>query len=186
MDQLTRPTTLITVGRLRWIQPRALAQPDTLQDSRDRRERHPQSCRDLRGVIRSRLSRTISWTRSGGVLCGIRFGAEERSSNPSAPSARQRAIQRRAVRSVIPAASAASITDQPPSMRSTSSCLLFGQVRALACNFIRCPPWDWWLRHQSASKEARMTKPGRTYLGTTASPGGVPSQADGAAGRGTG
>jgi hypothetical protein len=72
-------------------------------------------------VILSRRSRMISRTRSGGVLCGIRFGAEERSRRPSVPSARQRAIQRRAVRSVIPAASAASTTDQPASMRSTSN-----------------------------------------------------------------
>src|ERR1700748_1837482 len=79
----------------------------------------------------------ISSTRSGEVLCGMRLGAEEGSSNPGAPSARHRASQRRAVRAVIPAASAASSTDQPLSIRSTSNCLLFGQVRALACNFIR-------------------------------------------------
>jgi hypothetical protein len=31
-------------------------------------------------------------------------------------------------------------SDQPPSMRSTIRRLLFGQVRALAWSFIRCPP----------------------------------------------
>jgi hypothetical protein len=35
------------------------------------------------------------------------------------------------------------VTDQPsPTTRSTSSFLLFGQVRALPWSFIRCPPWD--------------------------------------------
>jgi hypothetical protein len=63
-------------------------------------------------VIRSLLSRTISSTSSGGVLCEIRFGAEERSNNPAGPSSRHLAIQRRAVRSVIPAASVASISLQ--------------------------------------------------------------------------
>jgi hypothetical protein len=34
---------------------------------------------------------------------------------------------------------------------------------ALACNLIRCPPWDRWLRHQPASKETRMNNVLRNY-----------------------
>ena len=83
-------------------------------------------------VMRNRRKPTIASTRWGGVLCGIRCGAEERSINPAAPSLRQRFSQRRAVRSLIPAAAAASITDHPAATRSTSSRLLFGHVRALA------------------------------------------------------
>jgi hypothetical protein len=41
MDQLATPAALITVRWLRWIEFRALAQPDTLQHRRDRRERDP-------------------------------------------------------------------------------------------------------------------------------------------------
>ncbi len=41
----------------------------------------------------------------------------------------------------MPAASAAALSDQPSSsMRVTNSLRLFGQVRALAWIFIRCPP----------------------------------------------
>jgi hypothetical protein len=34
---------------------------------------------------------------------------------------------------------------------------------ALACNLIRCPPWDWRPRHPPASKEARMNNLLRNY-----------------------
>jgi hypothetical protein len=62
---------------------------------------------------------------------------------------------------VIPAASAASITDHPAlSTRSTNSSRPFKLSLAL---IIRCPPWDWWLRHQPASKEARMNNVLRNY-----------------------
>ena len=84
-------------------------------------------------VIRSRLSAAIASTRSAEVLCGIRFGAEQRSKSPASPCWRKRLSQRYTVRSLTPAAMAASVTDQPCSItRSTSSRLLFGQVRALA------------------------------------------------------
>jgi hypothetical protein len=63
-----------------------------------------------------------------------------------------------------PAASAACVSDHPArSTRSTSSSRPFRLSLALACNLIRCPPWDWWLRHQPASKEARMNNVIRNY-----------------------
>jgi len=40
---------------------------------------------------------------------------------------------------------------------------LFGQVRALAWSFIRCPPWDWVALTPPASKEARMNNVVRNY-----------------------
>ncbi len=66
--------------------------------------------------------------------------------------------QRYAVRSLTPAASAAAVSDQVPlSIRSTSRRLLFGQVRALPCSFIRVLLGTEWLEHLPASKEARMS-----------------------------
>jgi hypothetical protein len=68
------------------------------------------------------------------------------------------------VRSLSPAASAASVTDQRCSrIRSTSSRRLFGQVRALAWSFIRVLLGTEWLRHLPASKGARMTNVVRNY-----------------------
>jgi len=92
-------------------------------------------------VIRNRRSASIASRRSAGRRDGTRLGAELRSSSPVSPSARQRASHLRALRSLMPAASAATISDQfSSSMRLTSSLRLFGQVRALAWIFIRCPP----------------------------------------------
>jgi len=48
VDQLAGTPTLIAVGRLGRLQPRELAQPDAQQHRRDRRQRHPQTERDLR------------------------------------------------------------------------------------------------------------------------------------------
>jgi hypothetical protein len=90
-------------------------------------------------VIRSRRSLTIASTRRREVRCGIRSGADERSTRPASPSARQRASHLAAVRSLTPAASAASASDHPACTRSTINRRLFGQVLALACSFIRCP-----------------------------------------------
>jgi hypothetical protein len=92
-------------------------------------------------VIRSRRSASIASRRSDGRREGTRLGAELRSSRPTSPSERQRLNHLRALRSLMPAASAATISDQfSSSIRSTSSLRLFGQVRALAWIFIRCPP----------------------------------------------
>jgi hypothetical protein len=70
----------------------------------------------------------------------------------------------RAVLSEIPAAEAALAGGHPSSsILSTSRRLLFGQVRALAWSFIRCPPWSGWFRQPPASKEARMNNVVRNY-----------------------
>ena len=63
-------------------------------------------------VIRNRLSAAITSTRRLGAV-RHHPGAEERSSSPSRPSARWRAIHLRAVRSLTPAASAAALSDHP-------------------------------------------------------------------------
>jgi hypothetical protein len=47
VDQLTRPAALVAVRRLGWLQAAELAEADSLQDPRDRRERHPQALGDL-------------------------------------------------------------------------------------------------------------------------------------------
>src|SRR3954451_18505761 len=72
----------------------------------------------------------------------------------------------------MPAASAAALSDHPAtSTRSIHSARALTLRRALPCSFIRCPPWDWWLRHQPASKGHRMTylTAGTTSSGTTSS-----------------
>jgi hypothetical protein len=67
-----------------------------------------------------------------------------------------------AVRSLTPAASAADLSDQSPSRRSTSSLREFGQVRALAWSFIRVLLGVGWLA-PPAFKEARMNNVVRNY-----------------------
>jgi hypothetical protein len=62
----------------------------------------------------------------------------------------------------MPAASAADLSDQPPSRRSTSRRLLFGQVRALAWSFIRVLLVGGWVA-PPAFKEARMNNVVRNY-----------------------
>jgi hypothetical protein len=144
VDELARAPALVAVRRLGRLELRRLPSPTRLRTAETVDRAMASASAIWAAVIRRRRRRTISVTRSAGVLCGIRCGAEERSSSPGSPSARQRFSQRRALRSLIPAAAAASSSDQPASIRSTSSFRLFGQVRALPWSFIRCPPWDWW------------------------------------------
>src|SRR3954447_13919923 len=90
-------------------------------------------------VIRNRRSAAMHAIRASSVLLATTFGAEDRSTSPSSPSARHRANHFLAVRTVIPAASAASRISQPSvSRRSMSNRRPFGLSLALACNFIRC------------------------------------------------
>jgi hypothetical protein len=92
-------------------------------------------------VIRSRRRASIASRRPAGRREGACLGAELRSNSPASPSARQRLNHLRADRSLVVAASAAAISDQfSSSIRLTSNPRLFGQVRALAWSFIRCPP----------------------------------------------
>jgi hypothetical protein len=48
VDQLAGMAALVAVRRLRWLQPRQLAQPDPRQDARHRGERHREHLGDLR------------------------------------------------------------------------------------------------------------------------------------------
>ena len=118
------------------------------------------------GVVALVLAVLILFAPLGAFLglVGLALGAELRSHSPASPSLRQRASHLAAVRWLTPAASAAAASDQPcRSIRWAISLRLFGQVRALAWSFIRCPPWDWWFRHLPASKGARMNNVVRNY-----------------------
>src|SRR4051794_6185590 len=90
-------------------------------------------------VIRNRRSAAMHAIRVSSVLLATALGAEERSTKPSSPSARHRASHFLAVRTLIPAAFAASRISQPSvSRRLMSNRRPFGLSLALACNFIRC------------------------------------------------
>ena len=80
----------------------------------------PQLLGDLRGGQPQLSQPQIAETRSAESCAGLAWAPRNDPPTRLVPSARQRASQRRAVRSVIPAASAASITDHPASIRSTS------------------------------------------------------------------
>ncbi len=69
-----------------------------------------------------------------------------------------------AVGIVIGIAFAASVQSSPVT-RSTAKRRLCGQVLALACNFIRIPPWSWWL----GSSSLQGDPDGTTLSGTTPS-----------------
>jgi hypothetical protein len=91
--------------------------------------------------MRKRLSAAIAATSRRGVRDGTRLGADERSSSDSPAAARRTHL--RAVTTLTPAASAAAASAQPSTnTRLAINARLFGQVLALACNFIRQPPWD--------------------------------------------
>src|SRR5262249_61334197 len=69
-----------------------------------------------------------------------------------------------AVRSLQPAASAAAATVHPScNTRRQIKPRLLGQVRWLACNFIRCPPLELVASTPPASREARMNNVLRNY-----------------------
>ena len=164
MQQPTWPPVLIAVRRLGRLEPTELAEPDPAQHRRTpSRAPSPTSSAISAAVIRNLRSATIASTRSAGVRCGTRFGADERSTSPASPSERHLASHFAAVRSLTPAAAAASASDHPAPTRSTNNRRLFGQVLALACNFIRCPPWDWWPKTPPASKGTRMNNVVRNY-----------------------
>jgi hypothetical protein len=57
----------------------------------------------------------------------------------------------------------ASCVSEHPALSTLSIARLFRLSLALACNLIRCPPWDWWPRHQPASKEVQMNNLLRNY-----------------------
>ena len=68
------------------------------------------------------------------------------------------------VRTLTPAASAARASVQPScSTRPTAKQRLRGHVLALPCNFIRNPPWHWWLQHPQPPRRAGWNNLARTY-----------------------
>src|SRR3954471_20119927 len=111
-------------------------------------------------VNRNRLRAAIASTRCSQVRFATNLGAEGRSKRPASPSTRNRPTHLRAHRTLTSAAAPASVTVRPSTTtRRESSRLLFRLRAALACNFIRCPPWDWWRQTPPASKGARMNQP---------------------------
>src|SRR4051794_7818417 len=111
-------------------------------------------------VKRSRRNAAIAWTRCSSVRLATRDGVEERSTSPSSPSTRYRETHLRAQRTLTSAASAAFVSVHScSSTRWQSTLRLLKLKAALACSFIRCPPWDWWRQAPPASKGARMNQP---------------------------
>jgi len=163
MDRLARPLTLVALRGSRPRRP-SLPIPMRVRIPETVESAIPSTSAISAPVNRTRRSAAIASTRRSCVRLATSAGADERSNRPSGPSARWRASHLRAVRSLTPAAAAASISDHPAtSIRSTNNSRPFTLRRALACNFIRCPPWNWRLRHQPASKEARMNNVLRFY-----------------------
>lgn len=75
----------------------------------------------------------------------IRRAVQGRSRSPYGPSARYRASQRYAVRSLIPAAWEASLTAHPSlRIRSASSSRVYGVVFALGWSLTWVPLWMSW------------------------------------------
>jgi hypothetical protein len=143
VHELARTAALVAVGRLgrlereRFPSPTRFSQADTVESA------SPSTSAICAAVMRNLRRLVIASTVAAESWPGQRRGRDERSRRPGSPSSRQRRSQRQTVRSVTPAASAAAATDQPRSRTlSTSSLLLFGQVRALTWSCIRCPPWD--------------------------------------------
>jgi hypothetical protein len=111
-------------------------------------------------VNRSRRSAAIASIRPSHVRLAIVTGVDGRSSSPHSPSSRKRPTHLRAQRTLTSAAAAALVSVHPCSTtrwQSTRRALRLSA--ALACSFIRCPPWDWWRQTPPASKEARMNQP---------------------------
>jgi hypothetical protein len=165
VEQLAGTAALIAPRRL---EPEAaeLAQPDPGQDPGHRRLWHPQQLRDLRAREAQppqRRDRLDALLRRAVVDRLRRRGAIEQTSSPSA---RRRRTHSPARRSLTSAAAAASASDHPSSttLRQSNS-RFFRLSAALRWSFIRCPPWTEWLRHLSASKEARMNNVLRDYTG---------------------
>jgi len=99
VDQLPGTLALVALGGLQ-PQPAEFAYPDLSQDPRDGREGHPEN---LGNLSSGQTHTTWCRDRSDALLtCAVRDSqrAEERSSRPNEPSARQRASHLRAVRSL--------------------------------------------------------------------------------------
>src|SRR5205085_10837611 len=110
-----------------------------------------------------RRSDSSAGASCGGRREGLRRGREERSSNRGSHS-RKRRTHFAAGRALQPAASAACRSVHPSSStRRQISRRILGQVRWLACRFIRCPPLELVASTPPASREARMNNVLRNY-----------------------
>jgi hypothetical protein len=94
------------------------------------------------------------------VRCGTRFGADDRSTKPASPSARHLASHFAAVRSLTPAAKAASASDHPAATRSTIS------------RRLRAPqvPWRFWFHGSDLDPAYRRRLEERLGINFEASP----------------
>ncbi len=159
MDQLAWPLALIADCWLE-AEPAELAHPDPQQDPRDGRERHLKRLRDLRASEpqtpqrRDRLHPLLARAMrdapgSRGAIQQPELALCSIATNPlsSAADADFGGLGR--------------LRQRPGSSttRSQSSRRLFRLSAALACRFIRCPPWDWGAWQLPASKGARMNQP---------------------------
>ena len=141
VDQLSGALSLVAVGRLGWLQAAALAEADPRQPPRDGRERHAEHLGDLRRRHPQAPQRLDRLQAIGRQARGHPPGRGAAIQQPGLPFGSPAGKPLAADRSLMPAASAATISDQSSSsMRLTNSLRLFGQVRALAWSFIRCPP----------------------------------------------
>ena len=114
VDQLAGPRALVAVGRLGRLQPRALAQPDPLQaPPRPSRAASPGTSAISAPVIRSR--RSARSPRRAPPACGAGSTAAPRSDRavPARPRRGSAPTHFAHVRSLTPAASAASASDHP-------------------------------------------------------------------------
>jgi hypothetical protein len=112
VEQLAWASSLVVLCGLH-AEPAELAHPDPGQDPGHGQERHVERLGDLRTghPQPSERSDHLEAALIGGFA--ISTGAEERSSSPCGPSAQWRVTHLRAVRSLIPAASAAALSDHP-------------------------------------------------------------------------
>jgi hypothetical protein len=132
MDQLAGPLALVALGR-RQTQAPELAHPAALEHRPTVDSGNPSSSASSGPENRSRRSAQIAATVCASVRLATTCGAEERSSRPGGPWARKRASHLRAVRSLMPADSAAAWTVQLSlSTRSTNNRRPIGLSRALA------------------------------------------------------
>jgi hypothetical protein len=113
VQQLAGVAALVAVGQLGRLEPAELAQPDAQQHRRDRRERHPQTQRDLGAGHPQAPQRDDDLDALLGRALpdpGRHRGTAKR---PASPSVRQRRPHFEQVRSLTSAAAAAFVTDHP-------------------------------------------------------------------------
>ena len=129
--------------------------PDRCRSSARAELASEHGCTGCSHCVRHCRSHTMQQTSSTVSAVGLESGRDDRSRSPSTPSRACRAIHLYAVRRLIPAAWAASVTRVPRRIRSIRRVRLAGQLRAPLCRFIR-GSWLWvvvGVRHQSTSTD---------------------------------